>query len=428
MSVIENNCTSTLWMWRNATGQATALTGAGGILFERCNKVNDTAQAVGLPATSVSAGSCGSCNASAECYAPLTRTNAGCATNKATSSIVCQCKSAGGGGRCVPVNSITEDVPAHTKNLTPSLSSSLSESSRETLTGSSSASYSGTLSSTASATVNSLRIASASDSSLSQRSAWSTLSTTAVTPSPTESTTCSNGLLLSETIITAVLSHSFVIIGTEGGANSNVSKPANGSISQLHVVNGGTAPMLVLLTAADGLVEVVFEPNTAYSFSIAQNGTSSIGTVVQAAIVAGGRIVVTLNVAQLDVTKMSASRTVLFSVSVDTLATGPCLPPRFPMVLTFSCNFSPLMAKSALRTAVAVTFQTSTTVSSALGNPVSALSNVAMMSILGLDECIFSDVDPLDPSVSPLGVGVGNELGQYYRGAVVAALGMYAHS
>ena len=148
----------------------------------------------------------------------------------------------------------------------------------------------------------------------------------------------------------------------------------------------------------------------------------------QAAAVAGGSIVVTLNVAQLDVTKMSASRTVLFSVSVDTLATGPCLPPMFPLVLTFFCNFSPLVPKAALRTAVAVTFQTTTTVSSALGNPVSALSNVAMMSILGLDECIFSDVDPLDSSGSPLGVGVGNELGQYYRGAVVAALGMYAHS
>ena len=148
----------------------------------------------------------------------------------------------------------------------------------------------------------------------------------------------------------------------------------------------------------------------------------------QAAAVAGGSIVVTLNVAQLDVTKMSASRTVLFSVSVDTLATGPCLPPRFPLVLTFLCNFSPLIAKSALRTVVAVTFQTSTTASSVLGNPVSALSNVAMMSILGLDECIFSDVDPLDPSVSPLGVAVGNELGQYYRGAVVAAIGMYLGS
>ena len=92
MSVIENNSTSTSWMWRNATGQATALTGAGGILHQRCNKVNGTAGAPGLPATSVSAG-----NASAECYAPLTNTSTGCSTSNTSSSVVCPCKAAGGG-------------------------------------------------------------------------------------------------------------------------------------------------------------------------------------------------------------------------------------------------------------------------------------------------------------------------------------------
>ena len=53
------------------------------------------------------------------------------------------------------------------------------------------------------------------------------------------------------------------------------------------------------------------------------------------------------------------------------------------------------------------------------------MTATSMISILSLDACLFSDVDPLDPSVSPAGAALGDELGQYYRGGAGVALLLY---
>ncbi len=73
-----------------------------------------------------------------------------------------------------------------------------------------------------------------------------------------------------------------------------------------------------------------------------------------------------------------------------------------------------------------VAFRSATAVTSLLGNPVGAMTMTAMVSIISLDSCIYSDVDPLDSSISPIQVAIGPELGQYYRGASVLALAVYA--
>ena len=102
MSVIKNNCTSSGWMWRNATGQ-TAVSG-GGTLYQRCNLQNGTlTTAAGLPSTAIGAGSCGvSCNASAECFAPLTVIDSVCKLSLQQKAVECTCLPGGGGNLCLP--------------------------------------------------------------------------------------------------------------------------------------------------------------------------------------------------------------------------------------------------------------------------------------------------------------------------------------
>ena len=116
MSVIGNNCTSMSMMWRNASGQATASSGAGS-LFQRCNRLNASVLIIvgstsrgggGLPLSSISLGgdgdaSCSSCNAPAECFASLTNTSQGCSLNSTSGTAVCTCTVKNGrGDLCLP--------------------------------------------------------------------------------------------------------------------------------------------------------------------------------------------------------------------------------------------------------------------------------------------------------------------------------------
>jgi hypothetical protein len=93
--------------------------------------------------------------------------------------------------------------------------------------------------------------------------------------------------------------------------------------------------------------------------------------------------------------------------------------------LQFSCVFGPLRRSSSLISVQICerTFQSSTITSSLLLNPVRALTNTGVASI-AMPQCLFSDVDPLDGSIAPLGdwVGFGEAAGKYCRGTVVAAL------
>ena len=50
-----------------------------------------------------------------------------------------------------------------------------------------------------------------------------------------------------------------------------------------------------------------------------------------------------------------------------------------------------------------------------------AMANTGMISILSLQKCIFSAVDPLDPSMSPVSFAMGQTVGQYYRGSLAVS-------
>jgi hypothetical protein len=113
-------------------------------------------------------------------------------------------------------------------------------------------------------------------------------------------------------------------------------------------------------------------------------------------------------------------------VAVDVAATGECLPPVYREQLMFRWPVLPLPPPTLVEKVTVAAFRSTTAVTSLLGNPVGAMTTTAMVSIISLDSCTFSDIDPLDSSVSPVQVAVGPELGQYYRGASVLALAVYA--
>ena len=122
MSVIENRCTSSRWMWRNGTGQGTVASGSG-VLLVRCNVLNGTVSSgSGMPPSAMSAGVCGACNSTAECYAPLTAVNSNCGPKPGRSleKVVCTCSPGGGGARCTP------ETPRASLTLSASTSLSLS--------------------------------------------------------------------------------------------------------------------------------------------------------------------------------------------------------------------------------------------------------------------------------------------------------------
>ena len=137
-------------------------------------------------------------------------------------------------------------------------------------------------------------------------------------------------------------------------------------------------------------------------------------------------VVVDLHVGGIDVSSIVVSADVLLVVTALVIASGPCLPlPNFTSVLTFFCTLAPLRPSDALRSTTSSTFQSTTTVSSVTGNPMTALSNTGIASILGLTECTFSDVEQLETSISPIPFSFGDPVGQYYRGAIAVGVAMY---
>ncbi|CUG05724.1 membrane-associated protein, putative [Bodo saltans] len=61
-------------------------------------------------------------------------------------------------------------------------------------------------------------------------------------------------------------------------------------------------------------------------------------------------------------------------------------------------------------------------VASSMGTATTALQQMRVSGLLGLGDCIYSDVAPLSFSQNPLQLAVGREVGQYWRGAVVGAI------
>ena len=127
---------------------------------------------------------------------------------------------------------------------------------------------------------------------------------------------------------------------------------------------------------------------------------------------------------EIDRLTISLTASILLVVRATLPITGPCIPDGYVTHQVFVATLSPLVTVSALQRAVSNSNRGAVSASALAGNPVGALTMTGVMSLLAMDQCEFSDVDPLDPSVSPLGFAVGPEVGQYNRGAAVAALGV----
>ena len=166
----------------------------------------------------------------------------------------------------------------------------------------------------------------------------------------------------------------------------------------------------------------------------AGNATSSLGRVAGVAHSSGrwdrGQVVgsaadVAVSLAGTDAGSVTASRALQLSVTVALVLSGRCAPAS-PFIVTYQCVLSPSLVPTSLQVVDRQAFRANVAATSMLGNPVSALSMTSVSSIFGLSECIFSDVDALDPSISPMGLALGESLGAYYRGAIVYGLALYA--
>ena len=188
-------------------------------------------------------------------------------------------------------------------------------------------------------------------------------------------------------------------------------------------------PMSAVLAAIDGNISVFLFVKPDFWFSPqAENSTSAFGSVVGVDVTQGSGISVVISVADVETSHITVSRIIVLEVHTDVLIVARGLPcAKSSVTLVYRCIVLPLRKPVLFQSALQATFQATTTASGMLGNPVSAMTTTGMVSILTLDECIFSDVDSLDPQVSPLGFSIGTEpLGRYYRGAVVSAVVVYS--
>ena len=127
-----------------------------------------------------------------------------------------------------------------------------------------------------------------------------------------------------------------------------------------------------------------------------------------------------------EIGRLRFMRDVSLVISVGVAATGKCLPPNFRTRADVRWTLTPLPPDTPTEITRKEMFRAAAWTGSVVGsNGLAALSTTGLVSLLSLDDCLFSDVDPLDPSVSPTGLAIGDELGQHYRGAIVAGLGVY---
>jgi hypothetical protein len=205
-----------------------------------------------------------------------------------------------------------------------------------------------------------------------------------------------------------------VVAGPSATA-ANVSVPMN-----------GTTPLESVLGAAGKRLHVTLAIRPSYQILAVLTYLTSFGETLGAR-AETGNVSITIGMQSVDVSALSATSAIPFRVSAVVVVQPLGEPCNASLTLQFACVFGPLRREgSGLLSSAVVekTFQGSTIVSSLFLNPVTALSNTGVASIASVAQCIFSDVDPLDGSIAPLGdwVGFGAAVGKHYRGAVVAGL------
>ena len=181
-------------------------------------------------------------------------------------------------------------------------------------------------------------------------------------------------------------------------------------------------PVGAFIDASAFVVQV--RPSPGVRFLTVGNASSSRGLVTNISIGAIADFLAILVIPTHGGISLTSSSQV--EVNAEVLASGPCVAEGHHEWLRLTWTISPLPPPTALVAATMTTFRTSTVVAAVFGNPVTAMTTTGLVSILALGECMFSDVDPLETSVSPVTTAaVGPVLGQYYRGAVVVALTLY---
>ena len=92
VSIVDNNCTCSP---NGAIWNASTVEGVSRKVFQRCNRINGVlvsgADSGQLPAGTISRGTCGSCDASVDCFGPLTADSSTCNISSSTSPAVCRC-------------------------------------------------------------------------------------------------------------------------------------------------------------------------------------------------------------------------------------------------------------------------------------------------------------------------------------------------
>ena len=208
--------------------------------------------------------------------------------------------------------------------------------------------------------------------------------------------------------------------------------PVNGLFSFPLSLTVGLVPIAIFGSSGSRQPLVLVEPHSGILFKKIGNASCSFGYVSSAALVTqgvtagGGAAAVELTISDAAIGSISLASLTVLEVSFEMEATGSCLEPGHRERLSFQWTLAPLPPSSALAVATMAMFRSSTLLSTMSGRPLTTMTATGLVSIVALDECMFSDVDPLDSSVSPItSAALGPPLGQYYRGAVVVALSTY---
>ena len=217
-------------------------------------------------------------------------------------------------------------------------------------------------------------------------------------------------------------------------ANVTLLTTSSGSSGKSLLFDPAGSSLLVTDLLAATSIEIIISSGNSVAITSAGNVSGNIGSgwaaSVQTASVGGTSNTTMITVSGLTGRELAGTLSLVEAtpliVEVDVRAIGRCLPPAFRIRARFLWTLRPTLPPSDLRVATTSVFRISSITSSFLGNPITAMSTTGMISILSLSECLYSDVDPLDPSVSPLGVGMGPAMGQYYRGGAAIALLLYA--
>jgi hypothetical protein len=372
LSFVENNCTSTKQIMGNGSS---AISVAGdGTFFEQCSRLNGivlSGGGGGLPSSAVSAGMCGSCNSKAQCFQPMTIPGSPCRVSSLMGTAACSCTPQGDADNmCLPTTALilpTLSTPTLTRNQ--SWSRSLTP-------------------------LTSIRTATASPEHSSSLSI-------------SESESCA-------TLRSAFLNTSLSLSGQSRGSDDATVYPA------------GSAVLVRSITAAS-LIRVTIVPRLGVTVTDAAAATGNLGVDWEAGVVGASRNLVELVgvLTAKSTGELSLVTAWMIRISVEVKASGTCLKPNYQERLEYTWPVVPLPPQTSLEKATEVTFRSATGAANLLGNPLVAISATAAVSIVALESCTFSDVDPLSASISPIAVAVGPQQGQYYRGAAVVALGVY---